>query len=82
MDIRNSIVGIVAKPSLGKTFSGTGFFVEGGLILTCAHVVDAAQITDGKVQFRIEGQKQFYDAEILFESSETDLDICVLSPTT
>ena len=80
MDIRDSIVGFVAKPSSEKKYSGTGFFVEGGFILTCAHVVDAAQVIDGKVQFRIEGVKQFYDAEILFKSLETELDICVLKP--
>ena len=80
MDIRDSIVGIVAKSSSEKKFSGTGFFVEGGLILTCTHVVNQAQVTDGKVQFRIEGKKQFYDAETIFKSPETDLDICVLQP--
>ena len=80
MDIRDSIVGIVAKSGSEYKYSGTGFFVEGGFILTCAHVVDAAQITDGKVQFRIEGKKPFFNAEILFKSPETELDICVLHP--
>jgi len=80
MDIRDSIVGIVAKSGSEHKYSGTGFFVEGGLILTCAHVVDQAQITDGKLQFRIEGKNQFHDAEILYRSPETELDICVLQP--
>jgi hypothetical protein len=53
-------------------------FLEGRIILTCAHVVDAAQITDGKAQFRVEGKRQFYDAEIVFRNPETELDICVL----
>lgn len=43
-------------------------------------MVDQAQVTEGKIQFRIEGGTQFYDAEILFKSPETDLDICVLQP--
>lgn len=80
MDIRQSIVGIAAKSSSKYQYSGTGFFVEGGLILTCAHVVDAAQVTDGKVQFRIEEQKQFYDAKVAFKSPESAQDICVLKP--
>ncbi len=79
-DIRKSIVGIVAKTGSEHKYSGTGFFVEGGLILTCAHVVDAAQVTDGKIQFRIEGQKQFYDAEIIFKSLQSELDISILKP--
>jgi Trypsin-like peptidase domain len=80
MDIRDSIAGIVAKSGSEYKYSGTGFFIEGGIILTCAHVVDAAQIIDGRVQIRIEGAKQFYDAKILFKSPEAELDICVLHP--
>ncbi len=38
MDIKNSIVGIRSKITRHK-FAGTGFFIIGGLILTCAHVL-------------------------------------------
>jgi len=80
VDIRLSTVGIVAKSSSDNKFSGTGFFIEGGFILTCAHVVNAAQVIDDKVQFLVEGQQQFYDAEIVLGNNAKDFDICILRP--
>lgn len=80
VDIRLSTVGIVAKSSSDNKFSGTGFFIEGGFILTCAHVVNTAQVIGDKVQFLIEGQQQFYDAEIVLNDNAKDLDICILRP--
>lgn len=82
VDIRLSTVGIVAKSSSDNKFSGTGFFIEGGFILTCAHVVNAAQVIDDKVQFLVEDQQQFYDAEIVLSNNAKDLDICILRPLT
>ena len=78
MELRNSIVGIVAKSSAAHRFAGTGFFVEGGYLLTCAHVADAAQITDGRLQFRIEGGGKYYEAEVAARDAAQDL--CVLRP--
>jgi S1-C subfamily serine protease len=80
MDIRQSIVGIVAGSGSEHKFAGTGFVVSGGLILTCAHVIDGAQRVDDRVQFRIEGRPQFFEAEAVFTSPITELDICVLKP--
>jgi hypothetical protein len=80
MDIRQSIAGIVARSGSEHKFAGTGFVVSGGLILTCAHVIDTAQQTDERVQFRIEGRPQFFEAEIVFTSPVIDLDICILKP--
>jgi len=40
LDIRDNIVGIVAKSGSGYKYSGTGFFVAGGLILICVYVVE------------------------------------------
>ncbi len=80
MDIRQSIAGIVAGSGSEHKFAGTGFVVSGGLVLTCAHVIDGAQQTGNRVQFRIEGRPQFYEAEIAFASPVIELDICVLEP--
>ncbi|MFZ5920131.1 MAG: S1 family peptidase [Chloroflexota bacterium] len=80
MDIRQSILGIVARSGSEHKFAGTGFVVSGGLILTCAHVVDGARQTDDRVQFRVEGRPQFFEAEIAFTSPVIELDICVLEP--
>lgn len=82
MDLLQGIVGIVAKPSLRYKFSGTGFFVDGEFILTCAHVIeDAEKNQDGYFYFFIEGQLKRYTAGVVFTSSKDDgVDFCVLKP--
>src|SRR5947209_5807441 len=52
-----------------KGSQGTGFFVAPGLILTCAHVVEAAQQRNRRVEVTWNGQtttaqiQEFRDAE-------------------
>jgi hypothetical protein len=79
-DIRNSIIGIFAKTSLRFKYSGTGFFVDGGLILTCKHVIDDAKVTEGKIRFQITGDSSWHDAEIIFTSDTFEFDIAILKP--
>jgi len=80
MDIRSSIVGIFAKTSSRYKFSGTGFFVEGGLILTCAHVAGRDKKPGEQVFFQFEGREAIHTATIEFYSSEEALDIAILKP--
>lgn len=83
MDIRKSIVGIQAKASLSDKFAGTGFLVEGGWIVTCAHVLKAAERHTHRpeqVKFYLEQPDHFYWAEIVFEGDPHELDVAVLKP--
>jgi tetratricopeptide (TPR) repeat protein len=79
MDIRNSTVGILAKGS-GPKFAGTGFFVAGGLILTCAHVLDGASVLQDKIPFYLDGNDKRYYADVIFKSEAAELDIAILKP--
>jgi hypothetical protein len=55
---------------------GTGFCVAPGLILTCAHVVKAAQ--DGLVRVDWQGQERFTEAHILQVFPDTTVDLALL----
>jgi S1-C subfamily serine protease len=55
---------------------GTGFCVAPGLILTCAHVVKAAQ--DGLVRVDWQGQERFTEAQILQVFPDTTVDLALL----
>ncbi len=77
-DIKDSIVGIKAKPSSPHTFAGTGFVVHGGIIVTCAHVVRQADDRDGVLRFQIEGDKQPRLATLT--QIDDSLDIAILTP--
>ena len=79
MDIRSSNVGILAK-STSHRYAGTGFFVAGGLVLTCAHVIEAASQVNGRFVFCLDGEIQRYQAELLFKSESQELDIAILKP--
>ena len=81
-DIRKSIAGIFGRKDLGYTFAGTGFLVEGGLVLTCAHVIqDAAMVGEKAVTFQFEGETRIRTGKIVALSPEDGLDIAVLRPT-
>jgi len=79
MDIKNSIVGIRSKITRHK-FAGTGFFIIGGLILTCAHVLDNVRVLKDTLFFMVEGQSKWYKAEIIFTSASEEQDIAILKP--
>ena len=64
MDIRKGIVGIKSHPE-SKKILGTGFFVEGGFILTCAHVLEDYYQLDKTFYFEIEGQATNYEARVM-----------------
>lgn len=78
MDIQRSIAGIFAVTQTKYTFTGTGFLVQGGLVLTCAHVVDKAITSEGIVSLRFEGQERIYTAQIVCQSPQSELDITIL----
>lgn len=80
MDIHKSIVGIRAKDSLSARFAGTGFLVEGGWIMTCAHVLKDAERHSSRVRFCIDTPERFYEAEIILEGDSNELDVAVLKP--
>ena len=81
MDIRKGIVGIKSHPE-SKKILGTGFFVEGGFILTCAHVLEDYYQPDETFYFEIEGQATNYEARVMLYSSKAEHDLAILSPTT
>jgi S1-C subfamily serine protease len=83
MDIYKSIVGIRAKASLSAQFAGTGFLVEGGWIITCAHVLKDAErhsSQPSRVRFCLDQPDQFYWAEIILDGDSNELDVAVLKP--
>jgi hypothetical protein len=80
MDIKQNIIGILAGTESSFKFAGTGFFVEGGIILTCAHVVGKDKKRGDAIFFQFEGQDAVRSATIDYYSSEDDLDIAVLKP--
>ena len=81
MDIRKGIVGIKSHPD-SKIILGTGFFVEGGYILTCAHVLEDYYQPDKTFYFEIEGQTTDHEARVVVYSSRAEHDFAILSPTT
>ena len=82
MDIKQSIVGILAEYGSPHKFLGTGFLVEGGFVLTCAHLVNKNKKEGDIVQFKFEGHDQVCTGKIDFYSPENDLDIVILKVTT
>ncbi len=63
----------------GKIGHGTGFFVAPGLVLTCAHVVKAAQSSMNAVEVYRNGQS--YIAQIMKLQQEHDLALLQVSLT-
>ncbi len=82
MDIKHSIVGILAKHGSSPKFLGTGFLVEGGFVLTCAHVVGENKKAGDVVLFEFLGYDQVCTGRIDSYSPENDLDIVILKMTT
>ena len=79
-DIRKSIVGIFAELHSPTKFTGTGFLVEGGFILTCAHVVGRDKTVGDQIFFQFDGQDTVKTAVIDYYSPEEALDIAILKP--
>lgn len=78
-ELRQSIVGIRAKAKLDTPFAGTGFFVPGGIIVTCAHVLaKAEQDSLGRLRFSFDAEERFYFAEITHTNEEKD--VAILRP--
>lgn len=74
MDIKHSIVGIIAGNESSYRFLGTGFFVAGQLVLTCAHVVGENKSKGDLVFFQFEEHDQICTGQIDFYSPESDLE--------
>ena len=81
MDIRRGIVGIKSHPD-SKKILGTGFFVEGGFIITCAHVFEDYYQSGRPIYFELEGQTVVHEAQIILFSQKSEHDFAVLRPTT
>ena len=81
IDIRKGIVSIKSHPDSRKIL-GTGFFVEGGSIITCAHVLEDYYQPDKSFYFETEGQATDYEARVMLYSSKAEHDLAILSPTT
>jgi hypothetical protein len=79
-DLQPGIVGIRANSGTHK-FAGTGFAVQGGWVITCAHVVEQAG-PDAKdnVNIQFEGNSDFQLAHV--EQISHHLDIAILKPST
>ncbi len=77
MDIRTGIVGIKSDPK-SQNILGTGFFVPGGLILTCAHVFEAYPSLQPYCQ--LEGGTACFETEVVFSSPKTEYDLLILRP--
>ncbi len=80
MDICAGIVGIKSDPK-SKTILGTGFFVSGGLILTCAHVIADYYQPGGKIDFQLKGQVAEFKANVIYFSSKSEYDLAILKPS-
>jgi hypothetical protein len=79
-DPRNSVAGVLAKdPSPSLPFRGTTFLVQGGVMVTCSHVLQNARRNGaGQVELLFYGQQGITCAEVLVDDSERDL--AVLRP--
>jgi tetratricopeptide (TPR) repeat protein len=82
IDLRKNVVGIRAKFGLPARYAGTGFLVEGGWIVTCAHVLKEAERAAGMVRFCFEDEERFYQAEVVFAGDpfEPGQDVAILKP--
>lgn len=79
MDIRAGIVGIKSDPK-SKLILGTGFFVPGGLILTCAHVIYDYYQPGRQIDCQLEGQLTHFKTEVIHFSPEEEYDLAILQP--
>ena len=80
MDIRAGIVGIKSDPK-SKTILGTGFFVPGGLILTCAHVIADYYQPGRGIDCQPEGQESLFKTNVIYFSPRGEYDLAILQPT-
>ncbi|MEW6241338.1 MAG: serine protease, partial [Chloroflexota bacterium] len=81
MDIRKGIVGIKSDPK-SKQILGTGFFVSGGIILTCAHVIDDYYQPSRQIDCLLEGETEHFKTNVIFFSPQPEYDLAILQPTT
>ncbi|RPH58061.1 MAG: serine protease, partial [Chloroflexi bacterium] len=79
-DIRKSIVGILAEPGSGYAYTGTGFLAEGGVLVTCAHVLEQARRDGEAYLFQFDGENETRQAFLIRQSAKDDLDLAVLKP--
>lgn len=79
MDPRKGIAAIKSHPKSDKIL-GTGFFVENGVILTCAHVIEEYYDPDMTAYFQLEGSADIVGAEVVFYSPKEEFDIAILKP--
>jgi len=79
-DIRAGIVGVKSDPR-SKLILGTGFFVVGGVILTCAHVIEQYYQAGEKTDFCLQGQAAAFEAKVIYFSPKSEYDLAILEPT-
>ena len=79
MEMTSGIVAIKPHPH-STDILGTGFFISGGLILTCAHVIDPFYHPGGTVYFQAEDQSDILGASVVFYSPPEQYDLAVLKP--
>ena len=79
MDPRKGIAAIKSHPKSDKIL-GTGFFVENGVILTCAHVIEEYYDPDMTAYFQLEGSADIVGAEVAFYSPKEQFDVAILKP--
>lgn len=67
---------------LPARYAGTGFLVEGGWIVTCAHVLKAAERAKELARFSFDEEEGFFLAEVVFDGDpvERGQDIAILKP--
>ena len=84
MDITKGVVGFLASEAVRKQhgfeFAGTGFLAAGGVLITCAHVLDEAMKVGEAYYFRYEGVNTEFAAVVLAESEWFEWDVAVLRP--
>lgn len=79
MDPQKGVVAIKSNPQ-SDAILGTGFFVSTGVILTCAHVIQAYYHPDMTVYFRLAGASDVLGAEVEYFSPKEEYDVAVLKP--
>ncbi|MFZ5909788.1 MAG: tetratricopeptide repeat protein [Chloroflexota bacterium] len=78
-DIRAGIVGVKSDPRSNLVL-GTGFFVAGGVVLTCAHVIEKYYQPGGKAAFCLKGPDAEFQATVTFFSPKSEYDLAILEP--